>query len=134
MLEAAAVISTTGAVLHWHLPAGRSAVLLPDSRSLWDVMWTHREQLAGIAHTHPGTGRPRPSWEDLTTFSACEAGLGVRLDWWIATADQLAVFRWVGPTPYRYRGRLLAEPPPWLHDLRVRSDLPLSNNGAHHAV
>ena len=82
MLEAAAVIDTTGSLIHWHVPAGRSAVSLPDSRSLWSVLWDSRDRLAGVAHTHPGTGRPVPSWEDLTTFSACEAGLGVRLSWW----------------------------------------------------
>ena len=109
MLEAAAVIDITGAPIHWHLPAGRTAVHLPDSRSLWEVLWESRSRLAGVAHTHPGAGLPVPSWEDLTTFSACEEGLGKRLDWWIATADQVRVFRWVGPTPYRYRGRLLGE-------------------------
>lgn len=133
MLEAAVVIDTAGAPIHWHLPPGRSATALPDSRSLWDVLWQHRHHLAGIAHTHPGCGRPVPSFEDLTTFSGCEAGLGLRLDWWIATADQIRLFRFVGPTPYRYRGAPLAEPPSWLPALRALSSPP-SNDGAHHAV
>ncbi|MFT5685936.1 MAG: hypothetical protein ACI8RZ_006891 [Myxococcota bacterium] len=133
MLEAAAVIDITGAPIHWHIPAGRSAVSLPDSRSLWSVLWENRERLAGLAHTHPGGGRPIPSWEDLTTFSACEAGLGRRLDWWIATADQIRLFRFSGPTPYHYRGHSLTEPPSWLPALLDLSN-PTSNDGAHHAV
>ncbi len=121
MLESAAVIDITGAPIHWHLPAGRSQVALPDSRSLWDVLWAERERLAGVAHTHPGAGMPYPSWEDLTTFSACELGLGRRLRWWIATSSRIAELRWVGPEPYRYKGRLLGEPPLWLPALHARS-------------
>lgn len=122
MLETAAVIARDGRVLHWHTPEGRSHVALPDSRALWEVLWQHRAEVAGIAHSHPGTGVPRPSWEDLTTFAACEDGLGVRLSWWIATQDQLRCFRWQGPDRFRYRALLVATPDPdWLLYLREQS-------------
>ncbi len=116
-LEAAAVIGAQDEVLHWHLPAGRTPVHLPDSRRLWEILWAHRAELAGVAHTHPGNGAPTPSTEDLTTFRACEAGLGRRLRWWIATADAIACYAWSGPGPFDYT---LTEPgpTPWLDTLR----------------
>ncbi|MCA9714115.1 MAG: Mov34/MPN/PAD-1 family protein [Myxococcales bacterium] len=122
MLETAALIGAAGDVLHWHAPAGRTVVSLPDSRALWETMWELRDQLVGVAHTHPGVGAPAPSGTDLTTFDACELGLGVRLRWWIATGDQLRCFVWRGPYSLDYeRVPLLVEQPPWLDELRARS-------------
>jgi len=121
VVEAAAVIDPEGAVLAWHLPPGRTAVSLPDSRSLWSTLWAHRDRLGGLAHTHPGTGRPVPSREDLTTFAACEAGLGLRLDWWIATADQVLRFRWCGPGRTDYVSQEPLGPTTWLERLRQLS-------------
>jgi hypothetical protein len=87
MIEAGVLLDQYGRAIYWHLPEGRSAGHLPDSRALWDVIWEHREHVAGFAHTHPGTGFPSPSAEDLTTFLAIEAALGRRLDWWILSED-----------------------------------------------
>jgi hypothetical protein len=115
-LEAAVVIDIEGEVLHWHLPLGRTAVLLPDSRKLWDVLWQHRVELLGVAHTHPGAGQPSPSLEDLTTFAACEAGLGKRLRWWIATNDQVVCYMWTGPSSHAYSPVEIG-PTPWLDQL-----------------
>ena len=124
MLETAAVIGLEGQVLHWHLPLGRSRVALPDSRDLWEVLWTQRAVVAGLAHSHPGRGVPRPSWEDLTTFAACEDGLGRRLRWWIATGDQLRCFCWQGPGRFHYHHRPSRGPAPtWLAELRIRSQI-----------
>lgn len=121
MLEVAVVVGVGGEVLHWHLPPGRSAVSIPDSRGLWDVLWTHREVVAGVAHTHP-RGLAVASQEDLTTFAACEAGLGRRLDWWVATPDAVACFVWVGPEGTDYQGQPVAdETLPWLSELRKLS-------------
>lgn len=69
---------------------------LPDSRDLWDVMWGNRKELVGFAHSHPGSGLPGPSHEDLTTFSAVERALGIRLKWWITTVDHLLLLEWSG--------------------------------------
>lgn len=104
MMEAAAVISLGGDALAWHSPPGRSSVALPDSRPLWDVIWEHRGNLAGVAHSHPGSGVPGPSHTDVTTFSAIEQGLGRRLDWWIISRDCAILCRWVGPNNLQYGG------------------------------
>ena len=121
MREVGVVIDRNGAPIFWHLPAGRTSAALPDSRTLWQVLWENRERIAGFAHTHPGTGRPGPSREDVTTFSAVERGLGCRLDWWIATADRLAVVRWVGPGMHTYQTEPWEAEPPWLERLRALS-------------
>lgn len=118
MTEHAFVIGADGAVLHHHAPPARTAVSLPDSRDLWLVLWAHRAIVAGVAHTHPGGGRPSPSREDLTTFAAVEAGLGRRLVWWIATADAVAAFAWGGPDRFGYTEVPLGEMP-WLPALRA---------------
>lgn len=115
--EVVAVIGADGAVLRWSAGSGAA---VPDDRGLWECLWAHRADLAGVAHSHPGGGHPGPSREDLTTFAACEAGLGRRLRWWIATADGLAAFAWAGPGRLDY-GEVEAGAPPWLGELRRRS-------------
>ena len=121
MIEAGVVVDLEGQPLHWHLPAGRTGTSLPDSRELWDVLWTNRERIAGFAHTHPGSGFPGPSHEDVTTFSAVELALGRRLDWWIASADRVALVRWRGPGHYDYGTEPLEVDPPWVAELRSHS-------------
>jgi hypothetical protein len=121
MIEVGVVFDVHGGVLHWHLPPGRTSVSIPDTRDLWQVLWTNRAVLGGVAHSHPGTGTPTPSHIDLTTFAACEAGLGRRLEWYITTADQLACFAWAGPERLAYQ-RVVRDPAPgWLNDLRAHS-------------
>jgi hypothetical protein len=90
---------------------------LPDSRELWDVLWAHRHELDGFAHSHPGMGRPGPSGTDLSTFAAIESGLGKRLNWWITTPDAAIVCNWSDPD---YKSTLLSQEdePSWLADLR----------------
>lgn len=96
MIEAGVLLDLEGQPLHWHLPPGRSGGTLPDSRDLWDVIWSNRLNIAGFAHSHPGSGVPGPSYTDITTFAAVEAGLGQRLDWWIISSDEVCLVRWVG--------------------------------------
>jgi hypothetical protein len=118
MMETALVVLQHSVI--WHEPDGRSWGSIPDSRDLWLVLWDHRADLVGVAHSHPGRGRPQPSIEDLTTFCACEAGLGRRLFWWIATADECRKFQFRGPDPQDYVG----DDDPihfWLDELRARS-------------
>jgi len=104
-IETAVVINNEKRAIYWHLPEGRSAAYLPDSRNLWDVIWENREDLSGIAHSHPGGGTPGPSYEDVTTFAAVESALGKRLDWWIMSRDQIVLIQWAGPDKYDYRMR-----------------------------
>jgi len=79
--------------LHWHVPAGRTGGSLPDSRGLWEVIWANRERIAGIAHSHPGSGT-WPSDTDYSTFKAIEDGLGRRLSWWIVAKAEVSLTRW----------------------------------------
>ena len=95
--EVALVFDPGGKALYWHDPGGASAGALPDSRDLWEVLWSQREKLGGVAHTHPGGGIPGPSHTDLTTWAAVEAALGKRLIWPIVTWDCSAWFGWHGP-------------------------------------
>lgn len=123
MIEVAVVLDRARRPLWWHVPPGATSVALPDSRDLWEVLWSERHRLLGLAHLHPGRGEPVPSAEDLTTFAACEDGLGVRLEWWIATEDRARCFDWIGPMRYDFRGREARsadETAAWLGALRSR--------------
>ena len=121
MMEVGAVIAKDGSVIHWHLPPNRTSVALPDSRDLWAILWENRDRVAGFAHSHPGSGVPGPSYEDVTTFSGVETGLGRRLQWWITSQDRLAEFRWCGPNLHEYEGwgvQPAQEPRIWIAELR----------------
>ena len=97
MIEAAMVFDKYGWPIHWHQPPGCTEVWIPDSKDLWEVLEENIESLGGLIHTHPGTNEPHPSSEDLTTWAACEAGLGKRLVWPIASMVAVRYFEWVGP-------------------------------------
>ena len=122
MIEAGVVVDRSGQPLFWHLPPGRTAASLPDSRTLWDVIWNafKDDTLRGFAHSHPGSGVPAcsPSISDVTTFAAVEAALGRRLEWWIASSDHVALLRWSGPDKLSYRATILTEVPSWAAELR----------------
>lgn len=123
-IEAGVVLDNNNKPLHWHLPPGRSVGGLPDSRDLWEVIWENRDNLSGIAHSHPGTGKPGPSHTDVTTFAAVEAALGRRLDWWIVSAGDgaLVLLRHAciakgaaaGKYEYQEARGLMAEYPTWI--------------------
>lgn len=123
-VEIAVVVGKDGLPLHWHVPTRPSVARIEDARDLWTVIWENRDNLAGVAHSHPGSGLPGPSYEDVTTFSAIESALGRRLDWWIISTDRVIVARWHGPDPLKYRGREIdpaSEPCRWLSNLRTLS-------------
>lgn len=121
MTEVGVVVGPAGLALHWHLPPDRSAGALPDSRPLWDVLWERRAEVVGFAHSHPGSGWPGPSWTDLTTFAAIEAGLGRRLRWWITSADRVVEVAWKGPDKHDYAVEERDDSFPWLGELHRRS-------------
>lgn len=87
MLEAAVLLDDEARPIHWHAPTDRTAVALPDSRSLWDIIWANRKRLYAVAHTHPHGGPLGPSTEDITTFQAIEEGIGRSLEWYILDKD-----------------------------------------------
>lgn len=102
MIEVALVFDRAGRGFHWHAPPGASRILIPDSRSLWEVLWESRDRLGGVAHTHPDPGGVSPSRTDLTTWSACERALGRRLLWPIATSTEVATWAFAGPGDLDY--------------------------------
>jgi hypothetical protein len=120
MIEAGVVVDKRGEPLFWHLPEGRTAGSLPDSRTLWQVLWDafEADTLLGFAHSHPGSGVPGPSYSDVTTFAAVEAALGRRLDWWITSSDHVVLLRWDGPDKISYRSTIVTEAPSWVAELR----------------
>jgi hypothetical protein len=117
-VEAAVLIDKIGHAIYWHAPIDRTIASIPDSHDLWATIWKNRENLGGIAHSHPGSGKPGPSHTDLTTFAAIEAGLGKRLDWWITSKDCLIIIRWsTDEKKYSY-SNVLWYKPNWLGGLR----------------
>lgn len=118
-MEAGLVIGPDGEPIRTHLPEGRSPVYLPDSRDFWEFLWEHRGSVMGVAHSHPGSGVPGPSYEDLTTFAAIEAGLGRRLNWWITSSDRSILVRWGGPERLDYATYEYSDvEPSWMEELR----------------
>jgi len=102
VIEVAMAFDSRGEPIYWHVPPGRSAAFIPDSRDLWEVLWGHRHDLGGVAHTHPWFGKSGPSSTDVTTFAAVEAALGARLVWLVVTFDHVSYLTWSGPTTYDY--------------------------------
>lgn len=121
MLETGVLISKSNEPIYWHLPSGRSSGYLPDTPELWSVIWDNRENVLGFAHTHPGTGIPGPSYEDVTTFAAIEAGLGKRLIWWISSDNELIKLEHGGKDKLSYNSELITLDVKWLEDLRSKS-------------
>ena len=108
--EVLVLLDAVGQPLFW---SSGGVAHIPDDAETWGAIWRLfvEGRLAAVAHTHPGTGTPRPSSEDVTTMDAVEAGLGVKLTWLIASADHVAVVRggpWTGGDG-------------WLAELRKRS-------------
>ena len=55
--------------------ASDSPVALPDSRARWEAIWSRRERIVEIAHSHP-VGPQAFSREDETTMAALATALG----------------------------------------------------------
>jgi hypothetical protein len=126
MREACVVLDRNGQPFHWHLPGDRKACEIPDSRSLWSVLWENRERLGGVAHSHPWPGVPAPSQTDVTTFAAIEAALGKRLNWWIVSTDKYVLVHYVQTKikdPYSYVSSEIpwVTQPEWIEELRRAS-------------
>jgi len=116
MIELAYVFDRQGVVIRWHEPPGCSTGSIPDSRSLWDVLWDHREIVGGVCHIHPWYGEAWPSSTDLTTFAAVEAGLGKRLLWPIVTFTEVKYYVFDSPNT-RYIDVIALEPKHWLDNV-----------------
>ena len=55
--------------------ASDSPVALPDSRARWEAIWSRRDRIVEIAHSHP-VGPQAFSHEDETTMAALVSALG----------------------------------------------------------
>ena len=73
MREVCFLIGLDGSIL-W-ADASNSPVALPDARERWDAIWTLRDRLGEIAHSHP-VGPAAFSAEDTSTMAAIDAALG----------------------------------------------------------
>lgn len=89
MMETALVFDRNGKTICFHEPKGRSGGSIPDTRDLWEVIWENRENLGGVAHTHPWDGPAHPSLTDMTTFDAIEKALGRNLLWPVVTFTEV---------------------------------------------
>jgi hypothetical protein len=120
MIETGVVLVAAQPV-YWHLPEGRTGGSLPDSRKLWEVLWDLRKEPGlGFAHSHPGSGVPRPSLTDVTTFNAIERGLGRDVGWFITSSDHLVLCYWTGPGKHDYYPQVIGEHR-WAAQLREHS-------------
>jgi hypothetical protein len=63
-----------GDVILWS-DASDSPIALPDSRARWEEIWSRREQIVEVAHSHP-VGPQAFSHEDETTMVALVSALG----------------------------------------------------------
>jgi hypothetical protein len=118
-IEAAVVVGLDGEqVLYWHLPPNRNIVALPDSGALFRVFQENKLLMAGGAHSHPGTGWPAPSWEDITTNHCIDTYFGRRYKWWVASMDRLVLVEWGGPGKFDYRVTKVYQEPGWVQELR----------------
>lgn len=108
------LVGANGAVL-WS-DASDSPLALPDSRARWEAIWSRRDEIVELAHSHP-VGPDAFSPEDVTTMHALDAALGRRLR-----------FSLVTPGGYFVRGvddRADAAPAPaWSAELARLSGLP----------
>lgn len=136
MIESGVVLDRNLNPIYWHLPDGRTAGSIPDTRVLWDVIWDNRDIIGGFAHSHPGSGPPAPSMTDLSTFAAVHQALGRPLKWWITSSDSFLelIYSDTGKPPWgmhsyttpkgvthSYLGMIVSPEPPWAQDLRKLS-------------
>lgn len=126
MREVAVLIDRKGNPIYWHVPdsAHASSVEIQDDPKLWDAIWTNRDNLMGIAHSHPGRGIPAPGGADAVAYNAIETALDrldKRLVWWVCSLDGLVLAGWCGPGKYDYR-TYVVKSASWLPRLRILTD------------
>lgn len=68
--------------------ASDSPVALPDSRARWEAIWSRRDDIVEIAHTHP-LGGAHFSQQDETTMTALDTALGRSLIYSVVTPDSM---------------------------------------------
>lgn len=131
MMEAAVVLvyeieTSTWQPVWWHVPELDNPAYIPDSRVLWEKIWDNRHQILAVAHSHPGSGPPSPSHEDVTTFAAVDAALGKRVLWFITSSDHLVLCLNTGEGKHDYRtlsgAAVVGQEDGWVANLREISE------------
>jgi len=84
--EVCFIIGADDAVL-WS-DASDSPVTLPDSRARWEAIWSRRDVIVEIAHTHP-LGGAAFSAEDKSTMVALDSALGRAMTYSVVSPDQM---------------------------------------------
>jgi len=82
MREVCLLIGRHDAILY--ADASNSPAALPDSRTRWEAIWEHRDELEVIAHSHP-MGPAAFSAEDESTMEAIDSALGKSLQYCVVT-------------------------------------------------
>jgi len=88
-----------------------------DGNKLWHLLYKYRNGIKYIVHSHPGSGAPRPSHEDLSTFKSMGYAGFAHVEWVIITRDYVHSFDRDGVQIESSFPPL----PKWLHELRVLS-------------
>jgi hypothetical protein len=101
--EVCFLIGKGGAIL-W-ADASDSPAALPDSRERWEAIWTHRDELEIIAHSHP-MGPSAFSAEDESTMEALDSALG-KVMRYMVVAPRVTISR-TGSSPVE-----TVSPEPW---------------------
>ncbi len=123
--EVCFLIGESDAVL-WS-DASQSPTALPDSRTRWEAIWSRRDRIVEIAHTHP-LGGAKFSLEDETTMAALDVALGRRLRYAVVTPTQL--LRRIPDEHAEQPDDHIVEAEPWWTSLiRSASGLTLSMKG-----
>lgn len=104
------LIGRNGALL-WS-DASTSPSALPDSRARWEAIWSHRDELEELAHSHP-IGPLAFSEEDETTMTALDAALGKKLCFSVIAPNGMI----------RREGGRVADEPWWTELLRLASGM-----------
>lgn len=97
--------------------ASDSPVFLPDSRARWEAIWSRREAIVEIAHSHP-VGPQAFSREDETTMAALSSALGKPMRFSVVAPRGM-----VRCTSEDFEPVLVEEEPWWASLLRLASGM-----------
>jgi hypothetical protein len=101
--------------------ASDSPVALPDSRARWEAIWTRRDRIVEIAHSHP-VGPLGFSREDETTMAALLSGLGRALAFSVVAPAGM-VRRRMAPESEDFDETIVEPEPWWASMLRLASGM-----------
>ena len=130
MREVCFLIGEGGSIL-WS-DASDSPVRLPDSRVRWEAIWSRRDRVVEIAHSHP-IGPMAFSHEDETTMRALVTALGRPLVFSVVSPDGM-VRRAEHVEPTGAPPESVVDEPWWTNLLRLASGMNRSTYEAYEAA